>query len=599
MNKRKKKYKLRRIMKGFSFNLQERRKMLDDLIASMKLGKIQIRKDNNYKFKISLSIDNYKSKEEVTRAINERSGRRKMAFSEVEVTSMELLNYGLNGKTFCNLFHNIPSSIKDEKGRIINLIRKSDGAFIMKAKSDLYFFGSYMICFDIENTKYESAASFIEKLTFKPTLYYSTFNNLQKNKDGSSKGARFRLVYVFDELIQGKVFFNYIFDTLNEIVEKDVGETTYDKCSRKPTQYFNGTNINNPDMIVESGITNYIYSFNNFNISKESDYLRWISIQLNSNKLTLQNKKLLVDEYEEVVISRKITNPINIIKTTPAEQPYIFNSSGEIILDDKLLYKWDNLTPEKFVKDGLWVKWLRDTKNIYRVEKDEWINNEYQFVDEDYFMLFWNTDIIRDGEKRRKGLYQRMCLRRIIYPKSTPNEILFNTILDILRNYDNSDKILNSEFLRRNITNCFNFTIEELKKTYNNEIKYLQSKTHPKKGIIYRDKFTHSRETTFNLIDDYYDPELNVSENLKKIKEDCGYEIKKSTMYNYLKCRNKKTKIDKLTDEEILKKINWEISGIKNFQKIKLEGFKIKKDRFFKLFRNHKNQNPKIQNRVI
>lgn len=573
-----------------------------------------MKQDNNYKFRVSISKDSYNSKEEVTAAIcgNREDRKRlnikyKMGFIETEVTPSELLNYGLNGKSFCNLFHNIPSTIK-ENGRVINLIRKSDGAFGLNAKKDLYFFGSYCICFDIEDTRYKSAKEFIGKLTYKPTLYYSTFSNYQLREDGTNKGARFRLIYVFDRLIQEKVFFNYVFDVLNDIVEEDVNEITSDKCSRKPSQYFNGTNINNPECNIEYGITNIIYSFDDFKISKDSDYLNWIKYQLEFGKLIKSNKEIYVKEYiknnsnKNIENRNKVQNKDNTINLKTETDTFEENTpvNDEIFIDEELLRQYDNNTPEKFKKSKLWNEYLTKTQYIFRVEKEEWIEGLFQYVDDDYFKLpyvFYFLTPKKDGNKRRKTLYQLMCLRRIIKPTATPNEIAINCIIDIIRNdnsdgtfYDNSDGVLNGDFIRRNVTNCFGYSVEELKEHLKKEVQYLKETTRPKKGIIYRNRRSHSKETTYIILDEYYNPELSVADNLDSINNLYGFKVGKTTLYEYVKNRGIITDKNRLSDEEIIRMLDFSKSAIDNYISIKNEGYKVGNKRINKLYKENKNK---------
>lgn len=90
--------------------------------------------DDYYKFKISVSVDNYWNKEDVNACIgsskNEtnkqirlkygRSSKSKISFREVEVTASELLDYCIHGYTFCNLFRGYPDSGQNDKGKTVS-----------------------------------------------------------------------------------------------------------------------------------------------------------------------------------------------------------------------------------------------------------------------------------------------------------------------------------------------------------------------------------------------------------------------------------------------------------------------------------------------
>ena len=71
-------------------------------------------------------------------------------------------------------------------------------------------------------------------------------------------------------------------------------------------------------------------------------------------------------------------------------------------------------------------------KYFYRPERDDWINDTYQLIDDEYFCLPYTVDEYKlaDGQGTRKSLYTRMCLRRIMKPDVDPTELLFNAYED-------------------------------------------------------------------------------------------------------------------------------------------------------------------------
>ena len=241
--------------------------------------------DDYYKFKVSVSIGNYWNKEDVNACIgsskNEtnkqirlkygRSTKSKISFREVEVTASELLDYCIHGYTFCNLFRGYPDSGQNDKGKTVSY-RKKDGSFTMSAKCDKFFYGSNLICADIEETAYQSIQDYIARISIKPTFWYSTFSHKQPNK-----GVRFRMVYVLDQTIIGKEQFETIVDAFNHRIENEVCEEMHDKCNKKPAQYFNGTNVANGELCIEYDGSGCIYSINdiinvnNIIIEREED----------------------------------------------------------------------------------------------------------------------------------------------------------------------------------------------------------------------------------------------------------------------------------------------------------------------------------------
>ena len=247
------------------------------------LGKFKLTMECNqdFNFKVSLSEDAYKTKEEAGAAIasgKEGKAKRKqlgirykISFREQEVTVEQLLELVLEGYTFCPLFCNF----EPNKGTT-TYVRKN-GSFTLSGKADRFFNGSYIVGIDIDNTAYEDAKDFVSRLPFQPTFWYTTLSNLTKDKNEDGKmDARFRIMFVFDQKIDDKYFFRYVSSVVHHQVEEAVKETIDDKCGMRCSQYFNGTNLDDSNIICDFGISNIIYSLSDFQIS-DSGYLDFLN----------------------------------------------------------------------------------------------------------------------------------------------------------------------------------------------------------------------------------------------------------------------------------------------------------------------------------
>lgn len=522
--------------------------------------------NSDFRFTINVSNDGYHNKKQATASLSSKGaaaiGIKKMCFFEHNITTDDLIQYAYNGHAFCNLFQLDKdkkywySNSKGQKFLGYAYYRRNtktstkDGLKI-DFKRNEYFTGSQVVFVDIDETKFENVSDYIDCLTYKPTFVYMSYSDATVKNTIYSR--RFHLVYVFDEILN-KDEFIYCSTNITKQIELDTNETIVDDCGERISQYMNGC-YGNDEMYV----TYSIYSKDD--ITEVKTTLNEIEIEDNTTTTTIN------------------------VKT---ENPTTFNTT--IVNDfDRLVS--GSITEDEFFKCREWETLRQQTKYIYRVEKEEWINNTYQFIDEDYFSLFWHVNTVKDGSKRRRNLYERMCLRRVIKPEITPNELMFNTIVDITRFFDNSDKVLNGDFLIRNITNCFAHTIDEIKSKYAGEIKFLKENTKPKKGIIYKNKKAHSKETTYLILDEIYNKELSVKDNLIYINEVEGYLIKKDTIYNYIKDRNLKTDTNKLTDQELINLTDYSKSANENYKFIKSKGLKISKDRYFKFYKSNKNNN--------
>lgn len=514
----------------------------------------------NYKIRVSISKEAYQSKDIANAVIGSSNNEKnkeikrangitsKICFKEEELSVSEFAEKITSGHTFCNLFSGFP----DAEG--MTTYRRKDGYFTLSAKCDRFFVGAQMVCVDIDKTSYTSIASFIDSLLYTPTIYHTSFSNMTYREDGTCKGLRFRLIYVFDSLITTKEEFKSITESLFEDIEKMTGEEIEDKCSSRPSQYFNGTCKTNPALNVEYGVSGYIYS-------KEEIGYKEVETEVESG-------------IEQDVI------PIEPSK-------YLLRNIAEMDFDSFM-----SINKHRF-------------KYTYRPEKSEWIDGKWQKIDDNYFSLYYNVNTLKDGENRRKRIFQRMCLRRIINPEIKIDDLVYCAWVDINTFCDNSDGVFDTEYLKRNATNAYSLTIEEIEQRYSDNINYLKSKA-PKRGIIYKTGLTVGErdklasEILEGLIKENYDPELNVKENLKQL-QDSGIKVSRAYLYKFCKRFSLATSPNKLSDSDLLKLYNPELSLRKNMVYIEENfGFKVKKcqlEKIAKIVSNKEYKNIDITNK--
>ena len=253
--------------------------------------------------------------------------------------------------------------------------------------------------------------------------------------------------------------------------------------------------------------------------------------------------------------------------------PIIVKEKPPVSFNEWVLIDFDNFEEEEFKVKSCWINCLSTYTYLWRITKPEWINGAYQFVDPGYFRLFFYPEKVEDGNKRRRKLYERMCLRRIMKPEITSEELQFNTIMDVLKFFDNSDRVIDSDFIKRNITNCFSYSVEELIEQYSPEINYLRKKFYPKRGIIYRTRSHHTREITWCILDEMFNNNLSVRENFENINND-GFPISLRSLYDYINDRGIVIK-GKIRDDELQNLINPNLSGRENYKLLREKGYKI------------------------
>ena len=557
----------------------------------------------DYQFRVSLSVEAFADKrisgamigttrDSENRRIRKEYGfkaNRGVSFEQTYVTPQILLDALLEGRVFCHNFHTYR-------------LRK-DYTFGSGEKKNDNFTGANVIGVDIDQTNYESAEAFIDMLHLKPTLWYTSYSNMQVDEAGSSKGARFRLIYVFENGIYNPYYFRYCAWELNKIIEEDTGEIIKDRCNLNCSQYFNGTNRHNSDVKLKYGITNLIYSLDDINVSDTGyiDFLlhycyyktvKWETTsilkrylkELTGNDYGYDSKnKVFVNTTISTISPTTINGEMEKDRTFEVDysaDTYTFSPSTHTIL-----YDWDRLTMDEFKRCTQWNRTREQTKYIYRVEK-QWGDTNYQAVDDDYFNLYWFTSTMQDGQGRRRTLYQRMCLRRLMYPSITKDEMVVNTLTDIIRFFDNSDGVLNADFITRNVETSFNLTLDEIREQYSSTIDYLKRETRPHRGFIYKE--THTKEVTWQILDEVYNPSWSVADNLEHITQELKYPFSKSTIYDYLKDRGIRTDTCKLTDEELYEMLDIEQSYRHNYTTLKQLNIKVADKRLRRIYRQKK-----------
>lgn len=514
--------------------------------------------DKDFRFEVSISEDSYadkiisgamigSSKVAANREIRKQYGfkpNKGIGYKRIQANPSELLDYMIHGKVMCNLFN--PKHIR------------KDGTFGSCEKVDKNFEGSYIISVDIDKTKYSTAEEYIEHLTTKPTFYYTSYSNQQENK-----GARFRMMYVFDSMIYNPYYFRYVAWTLNKTIENEVGEEIDDYCNIRCSQYFNGTNISNPDVIVSYDCTNNIYNLDDFNINIQGFYNFLNNYAYYKTKTKSRTKSIqylisnLISKYSflsnEVRSSNSSTTyyddceNLNTCEITTITPVVSFNP---LLIDDMYSLDFDSF-----------MKYNRHQyKYIYRKDDGEWINDSFQYIDDTYFSLYWNQETIKDGNQRRKKLYNRMCLRRIMFPDVDADTLLFCAYVDRERFIDNSDEVVSIECLKKNVEWAMDKEIDDLKEEFSDSIAHLQNHN-PKRGKIYKNKQS-IKEGNYSEIDLYYNSNLSVKENHKNLINS-GMNVSLMTLYRYTKDRGIKTK---LSDEEIYSLLDTTLSIRSNKQ---------------------------------
>lgn len=550
-----------------------------------------MRIDPNFTFAVSLSQESFvnkivanvmigRSTDEKNTAIRKEYGfSRGVSYERVTITPKTLLTSLTQGKCACQLFN-------PKKPR-------KDGTFGTTDKRYENFEGAFCIFVDIDETKYQDMRDFIEHLSLKPTFAYTSYSNKQPGK-----GARFRLCYVFSKPVDGIFHFRYLAHKVYERIELDTQETIKDKCGLSPAQYMNGTNKTAQNIIFDEFSSNAIFDFQDFSCNDE-DFIQYLRRYCD---YSLSQRRRYKRDIDSLIFS------LDVREKKTRDISYIYKTQA--MTDEK---KMNTRFSERFVcdmerlsYDDFMQEYRHTIEYFWRIEDNEgWTllltdygYIEYQDVPEGYFSLPYYMNKIKDGQGRRKKLYQRMCLRRVMRPDVFADELLFNAYEDLHRLMDNSGKdganIITIEELQRNVEDAMRLSVEEIETDYKDMIAYLMGKK-PKHGKIYRfgratttgERNRAIKAVRWQEIADNYDWTITPQENLKNL-EAMGIDVGIATLYRYCKEHKIPTNVGKLyNDAQIMKRYDETLSLRANHKKLQEQGIKISLGKLRKLRGTH------------
>lgn len=465
---------------------------------------------NTQTFSVMVSLDAYQNKEQARLCLCQENassiGRSKMAFTKRNLTVEEFAGLAATGHTFCAVFEPDPdreywltNSRGDSHKSKPYYTRKGRnyGALRLDFKRDEFFSYSQAVFIDVDLTSYSSLPEYIDALTVPPSFAYTTYSD--KADKGGIVSRRFRLVYLFSDKLDKDMFASASL-ALTCIIERDTREDLDDDCGLRPSQYFNGTYFG--DLWLPKGEEN-VYS-----------YLHIFPYKCIGRRSAKKEVKKVVPE-----VAVKETKKVPEVEFTKS------------LVSDMERLEYSEFMHYYSTRYGY----------FYRTVKPEWNDGLYQETDDAYLALFYNVSRLKDGQQRRKKLFDRACLRRIINPDVTPDALLFNLYVDREKFYDNSDGVLSIDKLQEKVSSSFKYTVEELKEMYSETLEYWRE-NRPRYIFHPNVRLSENRHllgrlrkiANSNTIGELYDPSLSVAENLKEF-ESYGIKFSRQTVYNFCK----------------------------------------------------------------
>lgn len=555
-----------------------------------------------------------------------------MRFERKLVTAQELLDLLVQGYGICHLFD---TTCPENNGsmRFKKFKPRTDGTWGAWQKKDAFFEGSNWIGVDIDETGYDSVVDFVAMLSIKPTLYYTTYSNKEwkevedenGNKSKVQKSAKFRLIYVFEDMIDADyLHFKYYAWLLNNIIKKDTQEDIKDTCNLVSCQYFNGTNEDEADKTYfRKDCSGIVYKFSDLGASQEG-FIEFLlngatyGIKSDGTRCSVDSDKckdivasltrVTGEKYEYSEHKRIFRKVILSPKTPGVFDPEYFLSMldrqveaceeeegmGETALLALRIWGECDQNPEIFKKEPSWVKLQSKFDGVIWRTPIDFKDKNWAILSGKYEVMWKIKNKLQDEEGRRKTLYQRMCIRRHLKPEITMDEMVFNVLTELVdgKCYEitdkNGKKNFGTKYLLRKIKDCFNQDMDLFREKNKKAIESLERKL--ESNIVYKKQEFNTFETRSEIVASFWDINKSYEENIEAISNITGLDLKDDqTVKNYLKLQGIKLDPTKLTDIEI--KNNWvdlNKSGRACYEELKKAGFKCKKDRFFKLYKEVK-----------
>ena len=434
--------------------------------------------------------------------------------------------------------------------------------FTTTEKREDNFKGTQIVTFDLDNIKCNyTLTEFLCTLKHTPSIAYTTRNNGLIKKGDTKPYSRFRLLYIFDELITDVEVYQSIYDEIRTTFNEEFFDATKkeDKCGKSPFQQYSG----NGQKDCQIYKTQRTYIIDVFPTAKEIQDGLFALTQIYGEDKPMKAKaipKRFKDKaiYDDVPSA---TKEDNIIKDL-FRMPY-----GSILRKYKDRYQLIQETPLDYGNSDTW----HNQGYILKPNGYISINRPFGTYKDKNDTTQTHCLTIRDGQRRRNKLYTYSKLRRQIKPSITKEELIYNLLYDVRYYMDNTDNQLTPNVLSQIAESAIksNYEIEQKDGKYKVNKEWCKDHgTTPRKHSCKIRKILNSQR-----IGEVYDVSKSLIENLKDMKKD-GSKIGKDTLYKWCKDNGIDTKPrDKW--QEVRQHYDTSISVYHNFKNMKEKGIKI------------------------
>lgn len=412
---------------------------------------------------------------------------------------------------------------KLRKGYCVCHCFKTDGTtFGQKEKTNNNFLKADVVFIDIDDCNIEMN-DFVGRLTKKPTLYYTTPNNVTEK---SGFRYRFRLVYQFAEPITNVDDYERLYFAITSSITKDVPTfLCKDNCGKSASQQFGGNGKDNCVMKM----TRNVFSFSDFPF--QMDIASPPSLYYSEMEKTKGNQYTDV-KFTDMEFMRDMDGmkPTDLIRKY--ENRYPFFESSPLTYEDGYA-----IIPD-------------DYRQIYRT----WYIDTFE-KDNGTVIKFSRLRKIRDKEQRRRKLYFGALIRKQILPSITFEHLMFNLIYEREYFFDNSDKAITNKVLANIAKQVVSTPLEKItiKSEPRHKRKFAIDKTYCAEHSIKPNAYKNvvRKKLKDEEIGSAYDCSKTVKENLAMFKE-MGIKVGKAKLYAWCKENGIPTKPKPMTQSPFL-----------------------------------------------
>ena len=494
---------------------------------------------------VSISKKIYASKIEAREELSKKGGD--FVWNEISLNPYELYQKILAGYCFApatfgyKLRNNIEiREKKDKSGRVIGtergirMINKNGGVYILYpfdsdgcvykwARTKEMWSDAQCMFVDIDGCN-KSIEEYIKNIPLKPTFGFYTPSDTPNKR-------RFKLVYCFSEFINDRIAWMYVANYITNRATRE--DTLLDYCGQVATQM----------SFQSKGTGEWFGNIIDLNLIDWSGYNEFLKEIGDEER---KEDKLKIDD--EVVHCLNIWNKYK--DNDEKKYDKIKSNNWKELLrrlkinDDPLIY---NTTEE--------LKEIPVYNPILGVEQ----NNKIKLTTKDYWELMplvskKGGKKLKDGEHRRRALYRRMLLRRILGELNgidiTPELLLTNAVFDRHKYIDNSTEPITMKMLKDLVINAYCKDINKIKenetikwliedfKAKSPKFKYVGNKKNMKREEIVSLTLKY-RGFLYNTILNYcFDKDKSIkenTENINKALENKGWNIRISerVIYKY------------------------------------------------------------------